>query len=134
MIERFRKILRQVDPKASRPQREALIDLLIWMMYADHVLALPEREMIDEMAETLNSDETLPLSQYLGASVGKVRRALGDDEKSEALLDDIYQRLGTDDMRHRAYEACRRLAEVDGLMAEPETAFLDRLDHRFGPA
>lgn len=132
MLETIKGLFSRVDRAgAQQKQREAMIDLLIWTMYADNVLTVPENDRIDEVAEELTADAAMPLRQYVGASIARIRDVLHDQDQAEVFLTDIYHRLGDDDMRRKAYDACNDLAQVDGVIADEETQFLDRIRTRF---
>jgi hypothetical protein len=133
MIDRIKSLFERVgDAPVSQPQREALIDLLLWTMYVDKRLALPEGERIDQVPEELSWEAVTPFPQYLNARVARVREVLSDAQQDEALMDEIYARLGTDAMRRRAFDACADLAQVDGQVADEEARFLERVRVRFG--
>ncbi len=108
-----------------------MIDLLIWTMYADNVLTLPENERIDEVTDEMPWDSAIPARQYLYVSIARVREALDDPEKAESLLNDISDRLGSRDMRVQTYEACRDLALADGEVAAQESQFLEVVKQHF---
>lgn len=132
MLDQIRGLFKRIGSSADRQeQREAMIDLLIWTMYADNVLTVTENDRIDELTEEMRWNSGTPAPQYLNVSIARVREALDDPEKSESLLDDIHERLGSHDMRVRTYEACRDLATADGEVAERETRFLARVREHF---
>jgi hypothetical protein len=132
MFDELRDLLNYVGRKAdAQRQREAMIDLLLWTMYADKLLALPESDRIDEMSAEMEWDSPTPAPQYLQVAVARIRDVLDDEEKAAAEMDSIYERLGTDEMRRSAYAACRDLAKVDGEMADEELAFLNTVKQRF---
>ena len=112
-------------------QREAMIDLLIWTMYADSRLALSENDKIDRLAEEMGWDSPTPAGQYLNTSIAKIRDVLDNEDNASAVMDSIYERLGSDEMRRKAYRACRELAAVDGDVADEETEFLRTVMDRF---
>ncbi len=116
----------------SQPQREAMLDLLLWTMYADRVLALPENERIDQLPDELSWDSVTPFPLYVSTALARVRESLADPDEAQALMDDVYARLGTEAMRRRAYDACRDLSGLDGDVSEEEAAFLERVRTRFG--
>jgi hypothetical protein len=133
MIDRIKSLFGKVgDVPISQPQREAVIDLLLWTMYIDKRLALPETERIDQVPEEMAWEAVTPFPQYINTTVARVREVLSDTDRAEALLDDIYARLGTEPMRRRAFDACRDLAQVDGQMADEESQFLEHVRTRFG--
>lgn len=132
MLERLKGLFGKVDEAAmTQPQREAMVDLLLWTMYADRVLSLPENERIDQMQSELSWESVTPFAQYLSTSIARVREVLTDEEKADALMDGVYARLDSDAVRRKAYEAARQLAQSDGEIAEEEALFLERVRARF---
>lgn len=132
MLDELRRLLNYIGRTANvQRQREAVIDLLIWTMYADNLLALPENDRIDRVADEMEWDSPMPAPQYLKVAIAKIRDALDDEEEAAAVMDSIYERLGTDHMRKEAYDACRALAQVDGEVADEEMDFLNSVKQRF---
>lgn len=132
MLDQIRSLFKRIGgAEAEQKQREAMVDLLIWTMYADNVLSLPENDKIDQLTAEMPWDSTIPAQQYMLTSIARVRDAVEDSGASEALLEDIYKRLGSDAMRRRTYEACRDLAHADGEMAATEMHFLNTVKSRF---
>ena len=132
MLEQIRGLFKRIVSAADeQKQREAMVDLLIWTMYADNVLTLPENEKIDQVTEEMEWKSATPAQQYIYVSIAKVREALDDPTKAESLLDDISERLSSDEMRMQTYEACRDLASVDGEVADKEMHFLNAVKKHF---
>lgn len=133
MLERLKTLFGKAGGTAlTQPQREAMVDLLLWIMYADRLLAVPEHDRIDRLGTELGWTSVTPFSQYVDTTVARVREVLSDEDRAAALLEDLYARLGTDAVRRQAYDACRSLAEADGQVAEDEARLLDRIRTRFG--
>jgi uncharacterized tellurite resistance protein B-like protein len=109
---------------ASQTEREAVIDLLVMTMYADRFIDTAENDAIERVAERIDGDASLPLGQYLNASIARVRATLDDENSQRRLLEDIGERLDTDRMRTLAYQAGRAVARADGEMADEEEQFL----------
>lgn len=132
MIDKLRHLLRRFNRTAMKQeQREALLDLLIWTMYADNFLAFPENEEIESVAQEMDWTSVTPVRQYTATSIARIRQARAGRETFDSLLNDIYTRLGSDEMRTRAYEACQHLAQIDGQVAEEERQFLSAVQARF---
>ena len=133
MLDRLQRFVGSLGSlQGAQAQREAMVDLLLWSMYADRRIALPENDHLDQLPESLPWDAVTPFSVYVGAALARVRDVLSDPVLADRFLDDIYERLGTGDMRRRAHEASVHLAQVDGQVAEEEALFLDRIRTRFG--
>lgn len=128
MLKQLTSLFKRVDETdMQQRQREAMVDLLVWTMYADKVLALPENDRLDHMAEDLTWESTTPFSHYLNMSTAKVRDVLGNEDKAEELLNDISRRLETPAARQEAYDACCDLAQSDGEVVDEEVQFLNKL-------
>lgn len=135
MLDELRGLLTYIGRRAdAQQQREAMIDLLIWTMYADKLLALPENDRIDRLTEEMEWDSPTSPTQYLKISIAKIRDVFNDDEKAAAEMNSIYERLGTEEMRRDAYVACRDLAKADGEVASEEMNFLNTVKQRFNLA
>ncbi len=133
MLEHIRSLFKRIGSAADeQSQREAMVDLLVWTMYADNVLTLPENDRIDQVTEEMSWSSPTPPQLYVNTSIARVRDAIDDSEKSEALLNDISERLGSPKMRMHAYEACRDLANADGEVADQEMHFLRSVRAHFG--
>ena len=118
----------------EQAQREALLDLLVWAMYADRHLALPERKAIRQHAEDMDWDSPTDPATYLDEAVVRLRELLGDDAAEATHLRSISVRLGTPDMRLLSYRACQELTAADGERRPEEEAFLARVANQFGIA
>ena len=132
MIDTLRKLFEKGDETGIQQRgREAMVDLLIWTMYVDKVLTLPESDKIDRLSEDLTWESSDSVGQYLNASTSRVRDVLGDKDKAAVLLEDIRRRLDNEEMRREAYEACCELAQADGQVADEEAQFIDMLKREF---
>ena len=117
---------------ADQPQREALMDLAVWAIYADGRIQHEENEQLDAVVEQLSVGTLMPLRSYLNQAIAKVRDAWNDAERAETLLDDIYRRLGSQPLRQTAYDLCESLSHADSDLADTEQVFLQRIHDRFG--
>lgn len=116
----------------AQMEREATIDLLIWTMYADNLLALPENEKLDQITQEIPWDSPTRPDQYMNVAIARVRDVVADSTLADGFLDDISRRLGSRKARAEAYQLCRELAQSDGQLAERETQLLDRIKAQFG--
>lgn len=119
-------------PECAQPQREALLDLLVWVMFVDHHIAAPEQAQIQRAARDLAWEGYQSVDLYLDAAVRRARDALASAPTAERYLEDIAARLGDAATMTRAYQACREVAGADGEVAPAEQALLDRVRARFG--
>lgn len=111
----------------TQSQREALVDAMVWMMYADRHLADVEASAIRQEAEDVSWAGPMPIGDYVLASISQLRQVLGDAAKEEAYLKDVVDRLETEKARRQAVESCRHVALSDLEEDGGEHAFMKRL-------
>jgi hypothetical protein len=125
MIERFLDLVRErAVPAETQAEREAVIDLLVWTMFADRHVAAAEQQRIAAETKNMAWDAPSPVDHFVDKSMLRARAVLAGDQSAEKYLDEITARLGDDAMRRRALAACEALAEVDGEVAEAERQLL----------
>lgn len=115
----------------NQGQREAYIDVLVWVMYKDRSITLGEEGILRAEAGSLEWESTMPLDDYLNRAINRVRQVIADEHASRHLLDDISERLETQPMRMRALEACRKIAGSDGDIDTKEADFIATLKQAF---
>jgi len=123
------------DQTSAQPQRAALLDLLVWTMFADRYVAIPEQAFIRERAEGLTWTSPSPVELHVDRAVRRAREVLGDVAAGATYLDEIATRLGDDATRRAAYEACQELIGVDGERSsghKAELAHLERVRRGLG--
>ena len=102
-------------------QREAIVDLLHYCMYADNFVALAEDRFINSVAATLSWDKNISFEVYEGGSIGKARKAKESTAFREKFYKDIVNRLATKEARSLALQLCKDLYSADTGMAESES-------------
>ena len=132
LISRLLGRFRSDAPECAQPQREALLDLMVWVMFADRHIAAPEQAQVQRVARDLPWEGYQSVDLYLDAAVRRARDALANAPTAERYLDDIAARLGDAAMMTRAYQACREVAGADGDIAPAEQALLEQVQRRFG--
>jgi hypothetical protein len=133
----YRRVLnlfrsREQEQPSSQPQREALIDLLVWTMFADRHVALPEQAFIAEQADGLPWDSPRPVELYIDKAVRRTREVLGDEAAEASHLEAIATRLADPQMKRAALSACEELIGVDGERAPSELTHLERVRVKLG--
>ena len=109
-------------------EHEAVVELLLLVMYADRQLRIAEKDEIDAFADAHQWETaTFSVSQYLGPATAKVRRALDSVLSVNALLADIDERVVHSALRTEALAACRVVAQADGTIGPDEQAMLDKI-------
>jgi len=111
----------------NQAQREAIVDLLHYCMFADNFVALAEDSFVNSVAATLNWDKNITFESYEGGSIGKARKAKESASYRETFYKDVISRLATKEARAKALQLCRDLYQADAKQAEAETQQLATL-------
>lgn len=106
----------------TQPQREAIVDLLHFAMFADNFIALSETEFIEKEIESLNWDPKIDIDYYLGKSIGATRAAIASPEARKRFLASIRGRLATPKNAKVAFDLCEILFLSDGSKPDSEFA------------
>jgi len=109
----------------NQAQREALVDLLVFAMYADGHLSLAEEKVLENQAAELAWESSQSIESYVNETTERVRLARGTEDGTENLLVSIRERLGDFEDRERAFFVCESLLSSDGR-PPVEVAFADR--------
>ena len=105
----------------TQPQREAIVDLLNYCMYADNLVMLAEDRLIADTVAKFNWDpKTVPFDQFDARSVGNARNARGNQGYRGRFLASIRDRLGTAAVKGPALDLCQELFLADGARSDEE--------------
>ena len=116
----------------TQPQREAIVDVLHFCMYADNFIALSESKFIAAKVESFNWDPKISFEYYQNMSIGAVRAALPEPKKREQFLASVKQRLATAELRGMTFGLCRKLFAADGSTPDSELASLGEIRKALG--
>ena len=132
MNQRLRDLYSNVSVHATADrEHEAVIELLLLVMVADRHISEDELDEIRNISDDSGwESSTFSFDQYLGAAMAKVRTAVAT-HKTEALLDDIDDRIASTVLRHSLFSAARDVAGVDHKIASEEESLLGQVAARF---
>lgn len=111
----------------TQPQREAIVDLLNYCMYADNLVFLAEDRLIADTVATFNWDPKIPFDQFDARSIGNARNARENQWYRDQFLASIRDRLGTTAVKGQALDLCQELFVADGARSDEEDAVLQNL-------
>src|SRR4029077_2865514 len=111
----------------TQPQREAIVDLLNYCMYADNFVCLAEDRLITDTAAKFNWDSKLPFDQFDVRSVSIARNARESQVYRDRFLASIRDRLGTAAVKGQALDLCQELCVADGARSGEEDAVFQNL-------
>ncbi len=111
----------------TQPQREAIVDLLNYCMYADNLVFLAEDRLITDTVAKFNWDSKVPFDQFDVRSIDNARNATENQGYRDRFLASIRDRLGTAAVKGQAFDLCQELFLADGARSEEEDAVLQNL-------
>jgi hypothetical protein len=111
----------------TQPQREAIVDLLNYCMYADNLVFLAEDRLIADTVAKFNWDPKIPFDQFDARSIGNARNARESQVYRDQFLASIRDRLGTAEVKGLALDLCQKLFVADGAHSDEEDALLQNL-------
>jgi hypothetical protein len=104
----------------TQPQREAIIDLLNYCMYADNLVMLAEDRLITDTVAKFNWESKVPFDQFVLRSTDNARNARESQVYRDQFLASIRDRLGTAAAKGQALDLCQELFVADGARSDEE--------------
>ena len=111
----------------TQPQREAIVDLLNYCMYADNLVMLAEDRLITDTVAKFNWDPKVPFNQFDVRSIDNARNATENPGYRNKFLASITDRLATAAVKGQALDLCQELFLADGARSDEEDAVLQHL-------
>lgn len=104
----------------TQDEREAIVDILHYGMFADRHLSVSEDMAIEAVARTLDWDPNISYEYYEGKSTGSVRAALADPVLKEEFFESLRVRLKNPAHRDFALKVFDDVLRADGLRKDSE--------------
>ena len=117
----------------TQAQREAIADLLHYLVYADNHVALGEGEFVSGTVEGLSWDAAHSFSAYEARSIANARLAKENPAHRKEFIASIATRLSSTEARTRALALARSLVLADGSSSGGESAALAELQAALKP-
>ena len=111
----------------TQPQREAIVDLLNYCMYADNLVFLAEDRLIADTVAKFNWDPKVPFEQFDARSINNARNASESQVYRDQFLASIRDRLDTAAVKAQALDLCQELFLADGAQSYEEDDALQNL-------
>jgi len=116
----------------AQQQREAELDLLILMMYADRNIDDNENSNIAKQSNSLRwENKEYHVSLYIDKTVAKVRNIITDKEKLSLFIEDISTRLDDKETKDSAFVSVEKFMEIDFDISEKERELLATIKEIF---
>ena len=104
----------------TQSQREAIVDLMNYCMYADNLVMLSEDRLITDTVAKFNWDSKVPFDQFVLRSTDNARNARESQVYRDQFLASIRDRLGTAAVKGQALALCQELFVADGARSDEE--------------
>jgi hypothetical protein len=104
----------------TQPQREAIVDLLNYCMYADNLVLLAEDRLITDTVAKFNWESKVPFDQFVLRSTDNARNARESQVYRDQFLGSIKDRLTTAAVKGKALDLCQELFVADGSRSDEE--------------
>lgn len=132
MREKLRLSLGEIAKQdVTQNEREAIIELLMLIMYSDKTIKLAEDEAIKEYTNSIKWESPLSLEFYFGKVTPKIRKALTEQENMNALLEDINFRIESELVKAQVLLVCNDLAMADSEFSPEEKELLTNISKVF---
>jgi len=105
----------------AQTEREAIVDLLLYCMYADSNIAQAEGDFVADSLAKLDWASGTSIDYYESQATSLVRKAKEDPEALADFLKSIRTRLASSSARARALDLARKLFLSDGTKSDRET-------------
>ena len=112
-------------------QREAIIDVLLYCLYADDYDDPAERRIMDKSIARLNWESDLAISDYILSATEKVKRAISSPDTEQQFLKAVSRRLEDKETRFQAIQLCKILLYSDLFFSDEEVRALAELSRVF---
>ncbi|BAY82367.1 hypothetical protein NIES267_18460 [Calothrix parasitica NIES-267] len=128
MREKLRLSLSEIaNLDVTQNEREAIIELMMMVMYSDKTLKLSEDEAIKEYISNIKWESPLSLEFFFGKVTPKIRRGLQDRENMNALLEDINFRIESEMVKAQVLLVCNDLAMADSEFSCEEKELVENI-------
>ena len=131
MKQLFQKIFNR-SPKSpdglTQAQREAVVDVLFYCMYADNSLALKEDKILADTVGQFSWDPKVSYDSYAARAIAKARAVKETPATRVDFLASVAQRLGTPALKQRTLSLRREIFHADGSVSGSEQELLRELE------
>ncbi len=111
----------------SQPEREAILDSLLYVMFTDHLITRDEDAVIKEAKTALNWESIQPIDSFMKVATARIRLASETDERESHFLKRVTRMTERPVAKKKLQNWLKRMIQADGLTAEEESDFLRKL-------
>src|SRR6187397_1357150 len=115
----------------TEEQKQALLDLLIVGMYADHNLASAEDKLVGQLLDAINFPSDYERQKFSDAAFTRVSRQSGSPEAIRSCVSQLADHFPKSQIRKRAYDILDDLLTSDGRISSEESKLLSTMREFF---
>ncbi|SPE60983.1 hypothetical protein SBV1_590001 [Verrucomicrobia bacterium] len=115
----------------TEDQKQALMDLLVLGMYADHNLASAEDACLQQRLARFSFPSDYERQRLLDASFTRASRHTGSADAIRAYATQLAQHFSTGDLRRSVYDTLDEMLTSDGRVTSEESQLLGVLRDAF---
>jgi uncharacterized tellurite resistance protein B-like protein len=108
----------------TKPQRQALLDLLVLAMYMDGSLASAETAQVQQLLTAMGLDTDYDRNREFDAAVTRVRQYSETPEAARACTSRLARNFTTRGQQERVLNILNDLTSSDGQISSGESRFL----------
>ena len=112
----------------TQAQREAMVDVLFYCMYADNSLALKEDKILADTVGQFSWDPKVSYDSYAARAIAKARAVKETPATRADFLASVAQRLDAPALKQRTLSLCREIFHADGSVSGSEQELLRELE------
>jgi hypothetical protein len=105
-------------------QKQALLDLLVIGMYADHNLAAAEDERVKQLLDTFQFSSDYERNNFSDAAFTRASRQSGSPDAIRAYVGQVASHFMTREIRQKAYDLLDELLTSDGRVTSEDSKLL----------
>ncbi len=112
----FQELLQENSDAWNQTQKEAMIDLCLLGMYLDDLISLAEQDFMETEFMHLKWNSETAFSIYLQRAISKIRLVKADPQKAQDFLQNISERLESNELKIVASSELEKLLAADGVV------------------
>jgi len=112
-------------------QKQALMDLLVMGMYADHNLASPEDACAQRLLDSMQFPSAYERDNFSDAAFTRVSQHTGSQEAIQAHITRLAADFPTPELRREVYDKLQDLLTSDGRVTTEESQLLSAVKAAF---
>lgn len=111
----------------TQDQREAVIILMLVIMYADKKLTLEENTTLRHYEKVIKWDSERSLSDFFANRIAEIRTAMRTDNQLSDLLEKTCARITDDNVKTITIKACNDMAAADHIKDADERFLIEAI-------